>query len=228
MPMIDCKSIAKGILVDVADKVKTMEVKPTLYMTSFNGDGDALAKGLAKDCERVGISFKHSAINAGDGKFSYLTNGVDNLDPDMECVAEAVYRIVKCTCTHDALKDDLNGVVVMIIGRGKVGTAVEKRLKDADATVVICHSKTPKSVVYYMSGDCDAVVTCCDKPLCYDVRDFFGNTMPIIDCGFSVGSDGKSYGNVDTLGNKSANITPVPGGVGLVTRAIMVEKAVGV
>lgn len=220
--MIDCKELANRILDNTAEKIKSRKIKkPMLLMESYNGDGEAMAKGLAKDCERVGVKFKRTN-ESGEKAMSFII-GNKVIDTGGECTAEAVSRILE----EEFNTKDFSGKTIMVIGRGNVGKYVALKLIEKNATVFICHSKTKFLDRYRASSICSAIVTACNKPDCIDVgdfSDFCSENALIIDCGFEIKEDGKPHGNVVSGAYK--NVTPVPGGVGLVTRAIMVERVV--
>ncbi len=114
---------------------------------------------------------------------------------------------------------DLVGKDVVIIGRSNiVGKPLARMMTDADATVTLCHSKSKLSKHVY---DCDLLVTAVGKAgfvNCYPLH------MPIIDVGINFDENGKLVG--DCFNTEGRDVTPVPGGVGLLTRCALLENVI--
>ena len=113
-----------------------------------------------------------------------------------------------------------SGSNVVVIGRSDiVGKPMAKMLIDADATVTLCHSKTRN--LYDFTMGADLIVCAVGKPKflnCYPLH------MPIIDVGINFNDEGKLCG--DCFNTENRNVTPVPGGVGLLTRCALLENVV--
>lgn len=135
--------------------------------------------------------------------------------PYKPCTPEGIVHIMKKEM------GDLTGKHAVIIGRGKlVGKPLAKMLLDEDMTVTVCHSKTPADVVKALSWHADAVIVAIGKPhalgfACID-RD-----AVVIDCGVNRDEYGKLCGDVAYA--YTDRITHVPGGVGLLTRAMLMK-----
>lgn len=116
---------------------------------------------------------------------------------------------------------ELTGKHAVIIGRGKlVGKPLAQMLLAEDMTVTVCHSKTPLLSIYSIVMDADVIVAAsgCPKHFCFD--DLFGNPV-IVDCGVHRMENGELCGDVVDSGE--GKLTPVPGGVGLLTRAMLMK-----
>ena len=113
---------------------------------------------------------------------------------------------------------DFEGKEVMIIGRSDiVGKPLAKMMTDRDATVTLCHSHSKLSNHLYSS---DLIVSAVGKAgflNCYPIH------VPVIDVGINF-VDGKLVG--DCYNTEGRNVTPVPGGVGLLTRLALLENVV--
>lgn len=118
-----------------------------------------------------------------------------------------------------ACEFDLTGKDVVIIGRSDiVGKPLAKMMTDADATVTLCHSKSKLSNHLYGA---DLIVTAVGKAgflNCYPIH------VPVIDVGINFDKDGKLCG--DCFNTEGRDITPVPGGVGLLTRCALLENVI--
>lgn len=118
---------------------------------------------------------------------------------------------------------DLTSMRALVIGRGKlVGQPVAKMLLDADCTVTVAHSKTKN-----LAGLCsysDIIVSAVGKPYTVDLEDCWSSTI-VVDVGVSRDEDGKLCGDCFNFEDDDfvtrPLVTPVPGGIGLMTRAML-------
>lgn len=116
---------------------------------------------------------------------------------------------------------DLTGKHAVIIGRGKlVGKPLAKMLLDEDMTVTVCHSKTPFETINRMSWNADAIIVATGSQECFSFNWLKENAV-VVDCGIHRKEEGKLCGDVSYAGTD--RITPVPGGVGLLTRAMLIK-----
>lgn len=151
--------------------------------------------------------------------FRPLPKGLDPIVPrDLDahpCTAEACIRIL------DYYNIPIAGKNAVVVGRSRVvGRPIAELLLQRDATVTICHSKT-KDIDSVIQG-ADIVIVATGTP-----RKFkkFSPGQVVIDAG--INWDGKLCGDVDFEAAEPVvdSITPVPGGVGSVTTAVLVEHA---
>lgn len=122
---------------------------------------------------------------------------------------------------------DLQGKHVVIINRSKlVGRPLADMLLDAGATVTVCHSKTHSLSSHTMRADIVVVAT--GKPDMITPEMLGPNTMVLVDVGITRGEDGKLHGDckASCASNPARIVTPVPGGVGLLTRACLLTNLV--
>lgn len=143
-------------------------------------------------------------------------------DPWLEpCTPAGVMRLLH---EIDAVKPGLKAVVV---GRSEiVGKPMADMLQLADMTVTVCNSKTPRPTLADECRSADVIVTAVGKPgLITPGMLWYGQV--IIDVGITRGDDGKLHGDVDPeCGSSCAFLSPVPGGVGLLTRAMLAHNVV--
>lgn len=112
------------------------------------------------------------------------------------------------------------GKNVVIVGRSKlVGKPLISLFLNNDATVTVCHSKTNNLKDFTKNADI-LVVAVGKKHLI--TEDMVKKDSVVIDVGINR-IDGKLYGDVDyeNVKNKVSLITPVPGGVGPITVAML-------
>ena len=146
------------------------------------------------------------------------TNSVGRLWSDLPCIVPAtpggVMRL---------LPEDLSGKHVVVINRSNlIGKPLTKLLLDRNATVSVCHSKTGYLKDY--TNTADIVITGIGKAKYFDGYYPYINQV-WIDCGINRDENGKLCGDIDpetwNVNNVYLNreVTPVPGGVGILTTA---------
>ena len=149
----------------------------------------------------------------------YPSKDVDGLSEISEfkpCTPEGILYLLRKEL------GDLTGRHALVIGRGKlVGKPLAKMLLDENLTVTVAHSKTPLHDIYKLLDTADAIIVAAGVPQHFSFeRIRYANTV-IVDCGIHRGKDGKLCGDVAFA--DTDNITPVPGGVGLLTRAMLIK-----
>lgn len=114
------------------------------------------------------------------------------------------------------------GRKAVVIGRSEiVGKPMAGMLQSADMTVTLCNSKTPPALLRHECRHADIIVTATGQPGLI-TPDMIEGGPVVIDVGITRGSDGKLHGDVDPeCGPRCAFLSPVPGGVGLLTRAML-------
>jgi len=140
-----------------------------------------------------------------------LVAGVDGLTP---CTPTGIMKMIKSTGI------ELSGKNVVVVGRSLlVGKPVAMMLLNENATVTICHSRT-KNLKAEISR-ADIVVAAVGIPN-FIKGDMIKQDAVVIDVGINR-VDKKLVGDVEfeTAKEKAAYITPVPGGVGPMTIAML-------
>ena len=128
------------------------------------------------------------------------------------------------------LKDkgvEFKGKNVVIIGRSDiVGKPMAKLMLEEDATVTVCHSKTKDISLYTKMAD---IIICAVGKRSLLTRDMIGDNRPIvIDVGINRNEEGKLCGDCDyaNLVDVCEYVSPVPNGVGLLTRLALMSNVV--
>ncbi|CUS23902.1 LAQU0S12e02586g1_1 [Lachancea quebecensis] len=125
---------------------------------------------------------------------------------------------------------DLKGKNAVVLGRSDiVGTPVSSLLKNLDATVTVCHSRTAD--LPGILSKADVVVAACGKAN-YVKGEWLKDGAVVIDVGINYVPDASKksgqrlVGDVDfeSAKHKASHITPVPGGVGPMTVAMLVQN----
>ncbi len=138
-------------------------------------------------------------------------------DAAAPCTAEAVMEIIH----HYGI--ETRGKKAVVLGRSLViGKPVSMLLITDNATVTVCHTKTQD-----IKAECrnaDIIVACCGVAKMV-TKDFVREGQVILDVGMNVDGDGRLCGDVDydAVSETVEAITPVPGGVGTVTTAVLLR-----
>ena len=141
-----------------------------------------------------------------------------NQDTFVSCTP---YGIMKMFEANDI---DLTGKNVTILGRSYiVGKPLIQCCLNKNATVTVCHSKT-KDLKYH-TQNADIVIAAIGKSK-FVTADMIKQDAIVIDVGINRGEDGKLTGDVDfeNVKEKASYITPVPGGVGPMTIAMLMNN----
>ncbi len=143
-----------------------------------------------------------------------------NQDTFVSCTP---YGIMKMFEAYDI---ELEGKKVVVLGRSNiVGKPLVQCCINKNATVTICHSKT-KNIKEHVK-EADIVISAIGKPK-YVTEDMIKEKAVVIDVGINRTEDGKIVGDVDfeNVSKKASYITPVPGGVGPMTIAILMNNVI--
>ena len=138
------------------------------------------------------------------------------------CTAEAVMEML------DHYGIVLKGRKATIFGRSLViGKPVAMMLMARHATITVCHSRTKSDDFVEAGRDADIVITALGRAKMIGA-DKLGEEQIIIDVGINVDEEGNLCGDVDfaEAEPKAAAITPVPGGVGNVTTAVLMKHVI--
>lgn len=134
--------------------------------------------------------------------------------------AQAVLEILQTTGT------ELNGVEAVVVGRSiVVGKPLALLLLAEHATVTVCHSRTRDLAQVTRRA---AVLVAAVGHARLIGAEHVGKGAVVIDVGTNAAEDGGLVGDVDTAAVEpvAAAVTPVPGGVGPVTTAVLLRNVV--
>lgn len=226
--------------------------KPTLAVIQV-GNNEASTRYIRnkkKDCEEVGISFEwyyyEETISENEltTEIKDLLPYVDGMIVQMPLPEHIDVDVIKLAiapekdvdgfhpmswfnpCTPAGIIDyvvngcgyDFTGKNVTIFGRSDiVGKPLAQMLTNRDATVTLCHSKSKDKWQFIETAD--FIVTAVGKPAflnCYAIH------VPVVDVGINFDENGKLVG--DCINTENRDVTPVPGGVGLLTRVALLEN----
>ena len=121
---------------------------------------------------------------------------------------------------------DLEGKNVVVLGRSNiVGKPMVQCLLSKNATVTICHSRTKN--IENITQNADVIISAIGRPK-FVTENMVKDGAVVIDVGINRLEDGSLVGDVDfeNVEKKASYITPVPGGVGPMTIASLMENVV--
>lgn len=166
---------------------------------------------------------------------------IDSICPekDVDCFTEAnlgslfLNRPVFKPCTPFGIMELLSYYKIsvedkhcVIIGRSDiVGKPLAVMLINAGATVTVCNSHTRPFDLTNLTRAADIVICAVGKPK-FLTADMISEGAIVIDVGINRDENNKLCGDVDfeNVKLKASAITPVPGGVGLMTRAALMTN----
>ena len=152
------------------------------------------------------------AVNVGK-----LVSGLDGFVP---CTPLGVMEILK------EYGIEVAGLNAVVIGRSNiVGKPMANLLLNASATVTITHSKTKN--LKEICKNADLIVAAIGKPF-FLKADMVEDDAVVVDVGINRLDDGRLVGDVDfdEVAPKCSYITPVPGGVGPMTIAMLLNNTI--
>lgn len=121
---------------------------------------------------------------------------------------------------------EIEGKNAVIIGRSNiVGKPLIQCLLNKNATVTVCHSKTKN--ISEITKKADILIAALGKAKFVKANMIKENAV-VIDVGINRNEDGKLDGDVDfeEVEKKASYITPVPGGVGPMTIAMLMNNVI--
>lgn len=121
---------------------------------------------------------------------------------------------------------EAEGKRAVIIGRSNiVGKPLIQCMLNKNATVTVCHSKTQN--IKEITKEADILIAALGKPK-FVTEDMVKDGAIVIDVGINRTEEGKLVGDVDfeNVSKKASYITPVPGGVGPMTIAMLMLNVV--
>lgn len=150
---------------------------------------------------------------------------VDGFKPDSAhypCTAQGIIDWLEYNDYH------FDGGNAVVIGRSEiVGRPIAKMLLDHDMNVTVCHSRTYEDDLQKYIENADLIVSAVGKPKFLKYTSKIKGSVTI-DVGISFDENGKMCGDVDSsvFDKAGAYHTPVPGGVGLLTRVALLGNIV--
>jgi methylenetetrahydrofolate dehydrogenase (NADP+)/methenyltetrahydrofolate cyclohydrolase len=224
------RSIAKaaaavGIVCDIVDLGATATAEEIRAALRRLGEDDAVHGIILQTPLPTGVDVADLAAaippakdvdGANPASLGRLASGLPAFPP---ATAEAVLALLD----HHGVA--LAGRHAVVVGRSTVvGKPAAHLLLDRHATVTICHSRT--SDLAAITRQADVLVAAVGRPGLIAPEHVTPATV-VIDVGTNPTADGGLVGDVDpAVAEKAAGLTPVPGGVGPVTTALLLQHTV--
>lgn len=218
-----CKSLGIDFnLIKLKDNVKENEVIDIIDKLNKDDsiDGIMIQLPLPKHLNKKNIINKIDYRKDVDGLTNINQGRLINDD----------YYLVPCTALGiikllDYYNIELNSKNIVILGRSNlVGKPLFNMLINKNATVTICHSKSDYS---YYTKNADILISAVGVPKLIKSDDIKENAI-LIDVGINRLDDRTICGDIDysDVKEKVSYITPVPGGVGPITVAMLVNNLI--
>ena len=183
---------------------------------------------IAGDVTHAYVAGKLFALNDVDG-FTHINMGLlaTGIEPyHRPCTPSGVMRLLK------EYNIPLEGKNALVIGRSNiVGRPMAMMLEHAGCTVTVAHSKTTKDSLIENFVSADIVVSAVGKRNVVSDAEFLPSKRlkdkVLIDVGMNRDENGKLCGDFsEELKQKAAYYTPVPGGVGAMTVAMLMQNVI--
>lgn len=215
---VDVKHYDRLTNSDVIDECHSM--CPIIFQMPMNGNiFDSSFQNLSADLDADGF--------VAEENIARLCKG--DVPENYPCTPNGIMRLLN----HYDIK--LAGKSVCIIGRSNiVGRPLARLMEQCNATVTLCHSKTPENVLYDVVRRADIIVSATGSRNVLNI-----NTMKkyydeailkdkvFVDVGMNRDENGKLCGDIDpNIFTHCKAYTPVPGGVGPMTVAMLMENVV--
>lgn len=216
---------------DLFEKLKTIIIE---LNNDFNVDGVLIQKPI------FGLSKQHEQqlfLNINPNK----DVDVFNIENEAQ-IYKGNHILLPCTpqgilTLLDEYKIEIQGKNAVVIGRSDiVGKPTALALLNRNANVTICHSKTNIKDLMFYTANANIIVSAVGKPKFINSKYITSNCECIIDVGMNRDKNGKLCGDIDYddvvnyldifSKEKDRYITPVPGGVGPMTVASLIQNVV--
>lgn len=214
---ITCENVDLGI------DATAEEIRVKLAELSQDASVDAimlqtpLPKGVGLDDVSLAITAAKDVDGVSPLSLGLLATGLPGFPP---ATSEAVVELAKA---HGIA---LAGKHVAVVGRSNVvGKPLAQLLLAENATVTVCHSRTTD--LPSVTSAADIVVAAVGRAGLITAEHVREGAI-VIDVGTNEGEDGNITGDVDSASvtGKAAALSPVPGGVGPVTTALLMRHVV--
>jgi methylenetetrahydrofolate dehydrogenase (NADP+)/methenyltetrahydrofolate cyclohydrolase len=214
---ITCDVVALGAdapLTTIRRKLSTLSGQETVHGIILH---TPLPPGATLEDLAAGIDPAKDVDGANPLSLGRLASGLLAYAP---ATAEAVVAIL------DHYDIDLEGRQVAVVGRSNVvGKPVAHLLLNRNATVTVCHSRTRDLAA--VTRVADVLVVAIGKPGMITGEYVLPGAI-VIDVGTNPTADGGLVGDIDAgaVAARAGALTPVPGGVGPVTTAVLLAHTV--
>ena len=243
---IDGKALAAKVKARAAEGGRALSRRPGLAVILVGDDpaSRVYVTGKEKDCAECGfVSFEHKLpaetsqatlleligrLNRDDAVDGILVQLPlpKHIDED-KVIAAPVFLPCTPAGVMEMLKEydiPVRGKQCVVLGRSNiVGKPMGALLLQQDGTVITCHSRTPDLAKY--TREADILISAVGRVGLVSA-DMVKEGAVVIDVAMNRNAEGKLCGDVDyaAVEPKASYITPVPGGVGPMTRAMLMQN----
>ncbi|MEV6276866.1 bifunctional 5,10-methylenetetrahydrofolate dehydrogenase/5,10-methenyltetrahydrofolate cyclohydrolase [Nocardia sp. NPDC051832] len=209
--------------IDLGADATAEQIRAELEARSADASVDAimlqtpLPQGVALDDVSSAIAAGKDVDGVSPLSLGLLASGLDGFVP---ATSEAVVELLE----HHGIP--LRGRHVAVVGRSNiVGKPLAQLLLARDATVTVCHSRTADLAA--ITSTAEIVVAAAGRAGLVTGKHIADGAI-VIDVGTNEAADGSIVGDVDaeTVRGKAAALSPVPGGIGPVTTALLMRHVV--
>ncbi|MEZ0073371.1 bifunctional 5,10-methylenetetrahydrofolate dehydrogenase/5,10-methenyltetrahydrofolate cyclohydrolase [Planotetraspora sp. GP83] len=199
---------------DIRHKLASLSIDETVHGVILQ---TPLPHGAKPEDLAGAIAFEKDIDGANPLSLGRLAAGLPAFAP---ATAEAVIAIL------DHYQIELTGRRVAVVGRSTVvGKPAAHLLLDKNATVTVCHSRTKDLAA--VTSNADVVVAAVGRAGLITAEHIRPGAV-VVDVGTNPTAEGGLVGDVDaaSVTEKAGALTPVPGGVGPVTTALLLQHTV--
>ncbi len=257
MQLIDGKKIQKDILDDIKKEVATLTFQPVFCDVLVGADPASMqyVRMKNKTAEDVGMKTKNAIFPENISTKNLIKeikklNEIENMcgiivqlplpkHIDTHAVLNNIEKkldvdtpspaALACMMVLDSLKINLVDKKIVVLGQGElVGKPVAELLKSRELDFEIINSKTEEKEKLNLLKNADIIISGMGKGK-YITSDMIKDGVVLIDAGTSE-STGGMVGDVDleSVKDKASFVSPVPGGVGPVTVAMLLKNVLQV
>lgn len=209
-----CRLAATSSTEEVADAVRRLAQDPSVH-------GIIVQLPLPRHIDATDVLAQIPPDKDADGFHLYNAGALflgDSVYPP--CTPEGVMRLL------DSAKINLEGAHVVVVGASNiVGKPMAVMALHREATVTICHAKTHDLAAHTRTAD---ILICAAGKPGLITADMVKPGVVVVDVGINRLPRGGVVGDVDfeNVAPLSSHITPVPGGVGPMTVAVLITNTV--
>ena len=212
---IDGKALAAKVKAQTAEAAKSLRRRPGLAVILVGNDpaSRVYVTGKEKDCAECGfLSFEHALPE--DTTQETLLDLIQALNRDPQVDGILCQLPLPGHLDEEAVLNAISNIV---------GKPMAMLLLQQDGTVTVCHSKTPGLAA--ITREADILVSAVGR-VGLVTPDMVKEGAVVIDVAMNRNSEGRLCGDVDfaAVEPKASYITPVPGGVGPMTRAMLMRN----
>ena len=229
--LIDGKLISTQIKDELKEEVTELKkkgIEGCLAVIQVGNDpaSSVYVRNKKKACEYVGIKSLSYEL-AEETTEDEILKLIEKLN------ADSSVNGILCQCTPAGIIQllkrsniDIDGKSCVVVGRSNiVGKPMSLLMLRENATVTVCHSHTKD--LKDVCKNADILIVAIGKPKFIDAS-YVKDGAVVIDVGIHRNAENKLCGDVDfdSVVSKASHITPVPGGVGPMTIAMLMSNCV--